>query len=181
MAPHKREVQRHALYRARLCPTTRYSGPGLAALAPAAERGVGLTDMSDQMSGDFTRLLETLEPKFRTLMAMQPVSYSNLPRDIPERGIYLFSEGDRHLYVGRTNRLRRRLAGHCRPSSSHFSATFALRVAREETGHLKASYSQAGSRPALLKDSVFGPAFMRGKARLSRMDLRFVEETDPIR
>lgn len=133
------------------------------------------------MSADFQSLLETLEPKFRTLMAMRPVRYSNLPRDIPTRGIYLFSEGDHHLYVGRTNRIRQRLAGHCRPSSTHFSATFAFRVAREETGHLKATYSQSGSRPELVKDTVFGPAFERAKARVSAMDLRLVEETEPMR
>jgi hypothetical protein len=130
---------------------------------------------------DFVRLLGGLEPKFDALMAMRPVCYSSLPRGMPERGIYLFSEGDRHLYVGRTNRLRNRLAGHCRPSSSHFSATFAFRVAREETGYVKASYSQANSRPALTIDPVFGPAFTRAKVRLSGMDLRFVEETDAIR
>lgn len=133
------------------------------------------------MSGDFQRLVESLEPKFRALMTMQPVRYSNLPCEIPVRGIYLFSEGDRHLYVGRTNRIRQRLAGHCRPSSSHFSATFAFRLAREETGQLKASYSQTGSRPALIKDKVFGPAFEQAKARLCGMDLRFVEETEPLR
>jgi hypothetical protein len=114
-------------------------------------------------------------------MAMSPVRYVSLPARMPERGIYLFSEGDRHLYVGRTNRIRRRLAGHCRPSSNHFSATFAFRIAREETGLLKASYSPTGSRAALVTDSDFGPAFVRAKSRLANMDLRFVEESDPVR
>ncbi len=81
------------------------------------------------MNPDFQRVVDNLEPKFRALMAMVPVRYSALPRQIPKRGIYLFSEGDQHLYVGRTNRIRSRLAGHCRPSSTHFSATFAFRVA----------------------------------------------------
>src|SRR5882762_2836430 len=100
---------------------------------------------------------------------------------MPERGIYLFSEGDLHLYVGRTNRLRQRLAGHCRPSSNHFSATFAFRIARKETGLHKATYSTEGSRASLVKDLTFGPAFIRAKTRLPAMDLRFVEEADPIR
>jgi hypothetical protein len=100
---------------------------------------------------------------------------------MPDRGIYLFSEGDRHLYVGRTNRIRQRLAGHCRPSSNHFSATFAFRIAREETGYLKATYSSTGSRGNLVKDMTFGPAFVRAKARIADMDLRFVEEVDPVR
>jgi hypothetical protein len=28
---------------------------------------------------------------------------------------------------------------------------------------------------------VFGPAFIRAKARLAELDLRFVEEADPVR
>jgi hypothetical protein len=129
----------------------------------------------------FREVVESLEPKFRSLMAMAPVLYTNLPAILPERGIYLFSEGDEHLYVGRTNRLRRRLAGHCRPSSTHFSATFAFRLAREQTGFVKASYTPTGSRADLVKHAVFGPAFTQAKGRLTAMDLRFVEEPDPVK
>jgi hypothetical protein len=129
----------------------------------------------------FREFVDSLDPKFRALLAMEPVRYATLPRKMPERGIYLFSDGDKHLYVGRTNRIRRRLAGHCRPSSTHFSATFAFRIAREETGRVKASYSSVGSRAELVTDSVFGPAFVRAKARLADLDLRFVEEVDPVR
>ena len=133
------------------------------------------------MNTDFARFVETLEPKFRSLMAMEPVRWGGLPSQMPERGIYLFSEGTSHLYVGRTNRIRRRLAGHCRPSSTHFSATFAFRVARKETGLLKATYTTKGSRAELVKDPIFGPAFVAAKTRLAGMDLRFVEEEDPVR
>jgi hypothetical protein len=132
------------------------------------------------MNSAFRAFVESLEPKFRTLLAMPPVSYIELPGQMPERGIYLFSDGERHLYVGRTNRLRRRLAGHCRPSSNHFSATFAFRVAREKTGLLKASYSTEGSRAALLANPEFGLAFAQAKTWLAGIDLRFVEENDPV-
>ena len=124
----------------------------------------------------FQEFVNELDPKFQALMAMTPVRYGALPRDMPDRDIYLFSDGDHHLYVGRTNRIRRRLAGHCRPSSTHFSATFAFRIARKETGRLKASYSTVGSRAALVADPEFGPAFARAKTRLADLDLRFVEE-----
>jgi hypothetical protein len=132
------------------------------------------------VNADFQQFVDSLEPKFMALMAMPPVRYATLPRQMPERGIYLFSEGERHFYVGRTNRLRQRLAGHCRPSSNHFSATFAFRLAREETGLLKAAYSPTGSRGELEKDLTFGPAFVRAKARIADMDLRFVEEGDAV-
>ena len=46
---------------------------------------------------------------------------------------------------------------------------------------LKAAYSASGSRAALVMDPAFGPAFIRAKARAAAMDLRYVEEADPVR
>jgi hypothetical protein len=45
------------------------------------------------------KLVEALEPKYKALIAMDPVKYSALPHPLPLRGIYLFSEGTKHLYV----------------------------------------------------------------------------------
>jgi hypothetical protein len=131
------------------------------------------------MNPEFARLIEALEPKFQTLMAMAPVNYKTLPQDLPKRAVYLLSEGMRHLYVGRTNHLRQRLRGHCVPSSSQHSATFAFLLARNETDRTKRSYSQSGSRAGLLRDEVFAGAFREAKLRVADMDLRFVEEQDP--
>jgi hypothetical protein len=133
------------------------------------------------MDPGFTRLVESLEPKYQALVGMAPVRYGSLPRELRIRGIYLFSEGTAHLYVGRTNRLRERLRGHCVPSGSHFTATFAFRIARTATGRIAASYSKSGSRADLLKDEAFASTFEAAKRRISSMDLRFVEESDPTR
>ena len=129
----------------------------------------------------FKRLVDTLEPRLAELLAMTPVTYGDLPRDLPKRAVYLFSEGDDHLYVGRTNNLRNRLRGHCAPSSRHFSAAFAFELARETTGVLNAAYKQEGSRAHLDEDPLFKPVFAAARIRISQMDLRFVEEPDPIR
>jgi hypothetical protein len=133
------------------------------------------------MDPGFRDLIDSLEPKYLALLSMTPVKYAALPRELPVRGIYLFSEGVKHLYVGRTNRLRARLREHCVPSSTHFAATFAFRIAREMTNRIAASYSKSGSRPELLKDKEFADAFERAKRRIACMDLRFVEESDPTR
>ena len=93
----------------------------------------------------------------------------------------MFSEGRQHLYVGRTNGIRRRLQNHCRISGTHDTATFAFRIARQATGQTKASYAKASSRDQLSKDPVFGPEFKRAKQRVNTMDIRFVEETDAVR
>ena len=105
------------------------------------------------MNLEFKTLVESLKPKYQTLIGMTPVKYGTLPRELPIRGIYLFSEGDHHLYVGRTNRMRERLRGHCVPSGTHCTATFACRIARKETGKTAASYSKVGSRAELLKNN----------------------------
>jgi predicted GIY-YIG superfamily endonuclease len=70
---------------------------------------------------------------------MHPLRFGSLPRVMPDRGVYLFSDGEQHLYIGRTNALRKRLQNHCRISGTHFTATFAFRIARHETGRSKAS------------------------------------------
>ena len=133
------------------------------------------------MNEQFASLMSSLQPKFAELLAMPPVKYGNLPKQLPKRAIYLFSEGDDHLYVGRTNNLRNRLRGHCAPSSSHFSAVFAFRLARETTGVLKATYKPEGSRANLAEDPVFKPVFTAARLRISQMDLRFVEVPEPVR
>ena len=60
-------------------------------------------------------------------------------------------------------------------------AAFAFRLAREVTGKLDACYRKEGSRDALMQDPAFRRAFDTAKARIRKMDVRFVEETDPVR
>lgn len=112
---------------------------------------------------------------------MTPVTVANLPLDAPQSGIYLFSENGQHLYVGRTNTIRKRLQNHCRPSSGHNSATFAFRLARQITGQTIATYTGQGSRTHLENDPAFGPVFIAQKARVRSMDVRYVSEPDPMR
>jgi|ERR1051326_427935 hypothetical protein len=133
------------------------------------------------MNPTFSELIEALEPKFQQLVSMAPVKYNSLPKNLPKRAIYLFSENGKHLYAGRTNNLRNRLRGHCSPSSKHFSAVFAFRIAREDTGFVKASYKPEGSRANLSVNPIFGPAFDNAKRRVARMDIRYVEESDPVK
>lgn len=129
----------------------------------------------------FRQYTETLHPAFEQLMRMNPVTISRLPKKPPAKCIYLFSEGDNHLYVGRTRKLRNRLRQHSIPGAQHNQAVFAFKLARETTGLTEASYTSKGSRRDLLSDPRFADAFVQAKARVREMDLRFVEETDPLR
>ncbi|TXK79993.1 GIY-YIG nuclease family protein [Rheinheimera tangshanensis] len=129
----------------------------------------------------FKEYIESLEPSFQRLLNMDPVTVATLPSEMPLSGIYLFSENGDHLYVGRTNTIRKRLQNHCRPSSGHNSATFAFRLTRVITGIIQATYVAEGSRSSLEKHPTFGPEFIRQKHRVREMQVRFVSEPDPMR
>jgi len=112
---------------------------------------------------------------------MEPVSVATLPTVMPPAGVYLFSDGEQHLYVGRTNTIKERLQNHCRPSSGHNSATFAFKLARKITGMTKATYQAQGSRSELEEHPVFSPVFIQQKQLVRGMSVRFVSEPEAIR
>jgi len=58
---------------------------------------------------------------------------------------------------------------------------FAFRLAREITGRVHATYSPEGSRVALCSEDDFAAAFTNAKRRVREMQVRYVEETDPLR
>lgn len=49
------------------------------------------------------------------------------------------------------------------------------------TGQTKAAYNSKSSRPALAKQRGFRGAFAAAKTRVREMNVRFVEEADPLR
>jgi predicted GIY-YIG superfamily endonuclease len=122
-----------------------------------------------------------LDPSLQTLLAAPPSKPLELPASAPDIGIYLLSEGTTHLYVGRSNRIRKRLGNHCRIGASHRMAAFAFRLAREATGQLRATYKPEGSRAALMRQPEFVRAFEVAKSRIRAMDARVVAESDPVR
>jgi len=131
------------------------------------------------MKDRFDNVIEAVRAKFAALIASPKHCIKSLPKEMPEAGIYLFSEGGRPLYVGRTNKLRKRLQYHVR--DNHNQATFAFLLARRKTGRLKASYKPEGSRTALLSEPAFRAAFDAARRRITEMDVKFVEEPDPVK
>jgi hypothetical protein len=135
------------------------------------------------MHDSFRQYVDTLHPLFERLLNMPPISVAAMPKDAPSHGIYLFSEAGRHLYVGRTQRqsIRVRMRQHSSSSARQNEAVFAFKLAREMTGHLRASYKATNSREFLAKDPEFTKAFQQAKERVRQMELRYVEEIDPLR
>ncbi len=134
------------------------------------------------MDAKFIGHIEQMKLCMQRLLEMQPVGVDHLPKSMPQAGVYLLSEGLRHLYVGRSNNIRSRLHRHSRPGATHRMAALAFRLAREATGNLRPSYKKGvGSRADLIEDPAFADAFISAKARIRKMDVRFVEEDDPVR
>jgi predicted GIY-YIG superfamily endonuclease len=133
------------------------------------------------MDEEFRQHIESLHPSFEVLISCVPFKFASLPKVLPKAGVYLFSDGEHHLYVGRTNSIRKRLQQHCRQGSSHNSAPFAFRLARETRKVTQAAYKTQGSRADLLQDRDFALAFTDAKARLRAMNIRVIEESNPLR
>jgi len=135
------------------------------------ERGVMLHER-------FKELVDSLDGKYKRLMSMPPVIAEEIPSDTPTGGIYLFSENGMHLYTGRT---KRKIAIRVR---NHFNTApdcpFAWLLAREATGK-RATYKQNGSRKDLLSNPKFLSVYNRAKERIRKMQVRYVEEPDPLR
>src|SRR4051794_40849647 len=62
------------------------------------------------------------------ILAMVPVQPMHLPADAPLQGVYLLSEGETHLYVGRSDRIPARIREHCLGGEE--KAAFAFKLAR---------------------------------------------------
>ena len=131
------------------------------------------------MNARFRTLVGTLETKHRELLKLPPVTASGIPSSTPTGGVYLFSEGEEHLYAGRTKRcihVRVRNQFGANPSA----ASLPWLIARKETGKT-ATYRKEGSREALLKDPDFRKTYEDARARIRNMHVRYVHEPDPLR
>jgi len=97
---------------------------------------------------------------------------------IPERGVYIFYENDKVLYVGRSNRLKARLQEHGRLSSTHNSASFAFNLAKEK---MRAKEIPAYvTRKELEQAPGFDEAFFEAKNRVAQMKIRVMQIDDQV-
>ncbi|MGO9599652.1 MAG: GIY-YIG nuclease family protein [Isosphaeraceae bacterium] len=131
------------------------------------------------MDEKFRSIVEALQPKLDELLGMVPIRPDPLPAGVPLRGVYLLSERERHLYVGRSNKIPIRLRDHC--GGTHKKAAFAFKLAREATGCTNPTYQRSGSRDELMTRVEFVAAFQEAQARTRILDLRYVQEDDPLK
>jgi len=144
-------------------------------------------DAADQPPGEtWEEIVAKLPAYLERLLASEVYGRGNgRPAAPKEHGVYLFSEGADHLYVGRcglTERARRvgkghsnfrsRLAGHSRPSAGHNSATLAWRLTFAALGNEVNEMPK--SRADLELHPPFRSEFVRQKERVTAMEFRVV-------
>ena len=128
------------------------------------------------MNAQFQKLVSEVERLHGELMCMKSVTRGSLGGcNFP--GVYLFSENDEHLYVGRGKNLKKRIPQHARDSVK--DAPFAFRLARITTGKTAVTYAARDGRKELLADGTFKAQLKAQKARIGKMDIRFVRVDDP--
>lgn len=135
----------------------------------------------ENMDERFKTIVDSLHPKFKQLIEMTPHAGAPPPTKMPVSGVYLFSDGDTPLYVGRSNRLRKRYFLHTREGSRHNQASFAFRLVAEALKLPAASYTKEGSRKVVASTEDFIREFSTAKGRIRAMNYRYVEETDQTR
>ena len=129
----------------------------------------------------FQKYVDKLEPVTQALLKSRSwMIREGLPPNVPKAGVYLFSDGSKPLYVGRSYNIRRRMGLHTRPSAAHNQATFAFRLTKERLGIGKPSYQTKGSRPDLAASPRFAHAFRKSKDTIRSLNVRFIEENDAV-
>ena len=97
------------------------------------------------------------------------------------KGVYCLYEGEKPLYIGRTDNIRNRVLAHRRAGNVNNQAAFAFNIAKEEfeKDHPRRDISGL-TRKELERDGDFAPLFTKAKERVRKMSVRFVEIEDPI-
>lgn len=129
------------------------------------------------MSQEWNGLIQEMPTLLKSLMS-QPLRPWNDRGILPQKGVYVFYEDEKPIYVGRTNNMSQRLQQHCNPSSGHTSATFAFNIAKREA--LKGGMNIQMTRTQLQVDPAFSKLYLKARARVARMPVRVIEINDPI-
>ena len=128
------------------------------------------------MKGKFKEIVSKF-PGWLDMLQKSPSLSRDQLQNVPGSGIYIFyDENDQPLYVGRSDRMRKRLLAHSRPSSGHESATFAFILAKEKLVNPEIGTK---SRKALQSEEEFSKKYLETKIDVSKMRVRVIEIIEP--
>ena len=125
------------------------------------------------MNEKFKAAVKSLHPKYEALIQSPP---HVLGAKLPQKGVYLISEKDKPLYVGRSDNIPKRFNQH-RTAEMNKAALVRLMVA-EEVGYVR-DYRRG--RNKIEGYAGFAEARERAQKRVYAMSFRAVEENCPTR
>ena len=140
-----------------------------------------MNDKQEAVPAGFEEIVARLEPLLEELKG-GPGYHGLTLRNLPKKGVYVFYEDDRPMYVGRVGSnskqtVRQRIRQHTIPSSGHNQATFAFRLLQEDLG-LPVGHESDLTRPELAEK--YKARFLEQKQRVRNMEVRVVEIMDPV-
>jgi hypothetical protein len=130
------------------------------------------------MNAKFEKINNTFPALMEKLNKSHYITKEDLKK-VPDRGIYIFYDGKKPIYVGRSERMRSRLREHSQQSSGHTSATFAFNLAKSRAKKLGIDIS--GNRKILEQDPHFSPIYKEEKTRVSKMKIKVIRIDNPIK
>lgn len=133
----------------------------------------------DAVNKTFSDIIDSL-PKLQEQLINSSQKHRGNLGDIPKSGIYVFYENGIPMYVGRTNRMKKRIMEHGRPSANHNTAQFAFLIAKEAAKEKGIDVSNM-TRGELKSDPNFNDLFSQSKNRVSKMSIRLVSVEDQIK
>jgi len=123
------------------------------------------------MNAKFEKIINTFPALMEKLNKSHFITREDLKK-IPDRGIYVFYDGKKPIYVGRSERLKSRLREHSNQSSSQTSATFAFNLAKSRAKKLGIDITR--NRKILEQDPHFLPIYKEEKTRVSKMKIKVI-------
>lgn len=129
------------------------------------------------MDSTFQEIVQRFPAMLQRLLDTNPKKRRNLG-ELPQKGIYVFYENKKALYVGRSDSMKNRILIHGRKSSQHSQAALAFLIAKEDCKDRKINTSL--TRKALSSNPLFIPIFDKAKERVANMKIRHIEVSDPI-
>lgn len=130
------------------------------------------------MSKEFDSCVAEMPDLMKKLM-ISPLKHWSDTLDLPIRGIYVFFENEKPIYVGRTNRMKARIKEHGLSSSKNNKAPFAFNLAKKEA--VEKGIDINFSRVELEDNELFNNLFQQAKKRVSNMCIRVIEVNDEIK
>jgi len=126
------------------------------------------------MNERFKELTDRMPLRLRSLLEQPLIAIDDIGiTQVPQKGVYVFFEGNKPIYVGRSNRMKKRLREHSQRSSDHYSATLAFKMVKQKK-------ERTQTNEQLMKNSDFVKEFEAAKCRIARAKIRFIEIEDQI-